>query len=403
MRFSLLQKEPNYMYIYNPYIFTAPEQPLTMEAFIAPADFDPNAQELNIVQAFAAYSNVNKKYVFSVSPSVNSTLLPAVSTRSYACSENGSGYTILTFGTINWTVGSTKRHIVVIDSVTNINAAISVGGVWAYASKGVNSIQSTANTYIRWIHCEDLSSITSLQYNAFSNCSNLEGNLNLPSGLSVLEVGNGFGGVFSNCKKIIGSITIPSGMTQLGGYAFDQCSGITAIINLNSANITEIGVACFRGCSGLQMTLELPVNLSIIRDYSFSGCSNISGDLRIPRNVTHIGLSAFQGCSSLTFLDMLGSIVETMAEGNGFEGCFYGCSNISGTLVIPSTMKTIGNFSFTGCSNIQSYFILAMVAPAIGNYSFREYHKPLFVPSGATGYDVSPWTDTNIFSSITYY
>lgn len=63
------------------------------------------------MKAFAAYSNANKKYIFSVGTSA-STELPAVTGRSYAYAENGGAYTTIVSGTITWTVGSTKRNAV---------------------------------------------------------------------------------------------------------------------------------------------------------------------------------------------------------------------------------------------------------------------------------------------------
>ena len=54
------------MYPINPYMNAQAVAPLTMEAFVAPADFNPDAQELNIVKAFASYPDANKKYIFSV-------------------------------------------------------------------------------------------------------------------------------------------------------------------------------------------------------------------------------------------------------------------------------------------------------------------------------------------------
>jgi hypothetical protein len=59
---------------------------LKMEAFVAPVNFDPDAQELNIVKAFSAYQNEAKKYIFSVSSSSTTTVLPVLQNRSYVYS-----------------------------------------------------------------------------------------------------------------------------------------------------------------------------------------------------------------------------------------------------------------------------------------------------------------------------
>jgi len=121
------------MYFYNAFTKLPAVAPLTMEAFVAPADFDPDAQELNIVKAFAAYSDANKKYIFSVGTSAT-TVLQAITGRSYAYAENGGSYTTIASGTVTWTSNSTKRNVIVIDYAISIVANIPNSSVWAYIS-----------------------------------------------------------------------------------------------------------------------------------------------------------------------------------------------------------------------------------------------------------------------------
>ncbi len=81
------------------YLFDFPLADNGYFAFIAPLDFFPTAQELNIIDVYNNYSDVNKKYIFSVGDSLT-TVLPLSTGRTYAYSENGSGYTTISSGTI---------------------------------------------------------------------------------------------------------------------------------------------------------------------------------------------------------------------------------------------------------------------------------------------------------------
>ena len=240
------------MYPINPYMNAPAVVPLTMEAFVAPANFDPDAQELNIVKAFAAYPDANKKYIFSVGTSTT-TVLPAVTGRTYAYAENGGAYTTIPSGTVTWTVGSTKRNVVVIDSASSIIASIPVGGVWLYVSDKCYSITSSNNTSLKHIHCQIRNSITQLGNNAFQNCSGLTGALTIPS--SVTTIGTS---AFYACSALTGSLTIPNSVTSIGSDAFRGCSGFTSITVQKISPIT-LSSSPFIGVNKATCILHVPV------------------------------------------------------------------------------------------------------------------------------------------------
>ena len=55
-------------------------------------------------------------------------------------------------------------------------------------------------------------------------------------------------------------------------------------------------------------------------------------------------------------------------------------------------------------SNVASVYCYATSAPTVGTEGFTltGAARPLHVKIGATGYNVAPWTNTAIFSSIIY-
>ena len=225
------------MYPINPYMNTPAVAPLTMEAFVAPADFDPDAQELNIVKAFAAYPNANKKYIFSVGTST-STVLPAVTGRSYAYSENGGAYTTIPSGTVTWTVGSTKRNVVVIDIAATIIADIPSSAIWAYMSQFVYTIYANGNSTLKHIHCEILSSITFVSNTAFNYCAALAGDFMLQN------------------------------LTEIGNDAFFNCyANHTNDLLIIGANITHLGTRCFAN-TGLFKKVELRKKVALSAEHA---------------------------------------------------------------------------------------------------------------------------------------
>jgi len=75
-------------------------------------------------------------------------------------------------------------------------------------------------------------------------------------------------------------------------------------------------------------------------------------------------------------------------------------------LVLSGTwsVSSIGNYSFAGMNNVTSVYCYATSAPTVGTGGFTlgGTARPLHVKIGATGYNVAPWTNTAIFSSIIY-
>ena len=60
-----------------------------------------------------------------------------------------------------------------------------------------------------------------------------------------------------------------TGLSNMGNYAFSNCSGLTSITIPN--NVTGIGDGTFFGCSGL-ISITIPNNVSSIGRQAFSGC-----------------------------------------------------------------------------------------------------------------------------------
>ena len=353
------------MYPINPFMSTPAVVPLTMEAFVAPANFDPDAQELNIVKAFAAYPNADKKYIFSVGTST-STVLPAVTGRSYAYSQNGGAYTNIVSGTITWTVGSTKRNVVVIyyESGGIVND-IPIGAIWGYFGEKCSSISSVNNIHLKYIHFQNINTLVSLKNDTFYGCSGLSGTINIPNSLTYLSQA-----MFYGCAGLT-SVIIPSSVISIGGYAFYGCTGLTSFIIPSS--VTSIGAYAFYGCTGLT-SIIIPSSVTSLEYRVFKGCTGLTSVI-IPSSVISIGDEAFQSCIGLT------------------------------SIIIPSSVEIIGSAAFAFCNKL-SYINIHISNPIIiNNITFYNVNKaiPLHVPVGSlAAYQAAPyWNEfTNIIDDL---
>ena len=198
-------------------------------------------------------------------------------------------------------------------------------------------------------------------------------------------------------RKQINKIELPSGLTRIGNNAFLQASvtdveipntvisiGTNAFWNCNTikttlpASVQELGATAFYGtfvvnvdenspyfcsekggkilynkdkttlyqvsqdCAG---DFTIPSTVTTINDFAMNGCDKVTGNLVIPDRVQTIGRSAFEssGFTSLT----LGNSVKEIGV-----SAFYQCAKMTGDLVIPASVTTIGEnaFASTGFS-----------------------------------------------------
>ena len=192
-------------------------------------------------------------------------------------------------------------------------------------------------------------------------------------------------------RKQINKIELPSGLTRIGNNAFLQASvtdveipntvisiGTNAFWNCNTiqttipASVQELGATAFYGtfvvnvdanspyfcseedgkilynkdkttlyqvsqdCTG---NFTIPSTVTTINDFAMNGCAKVTGELVIPDSVQTIGVSAFEssGFTSLT----LGNSVKEIGR-----SAFYKCAAMTGNLVIPASVTTIGENAF---------------------------------------------------------
>lgn len=115
----------------------------------------------------------------------------------------------------------------------------------------------------------------------------------------------------------------------------------------------------------------LPDRLRAIGGNAFYGCNNLTGSLVIPEGVTEIRRGAFNGCSGLNGTLTLPSTLrklgnnwnsDTADEGTDYYGgVFQNCSNLTGNLVLPNNLELIVE---TNEARWRCWSFIALIAPS---------------------------------------
>ena len=210
--------------------------------------------------------------------------------------------------------------------------------------------------------------VTSIASVAFEDCSNLT---RVTIGNSVTSIGDS---AFEGCSGLT-SVTIPNSVTSIGDSAFYGCSSLVSATIGNS--VTSIGNYAFEDCSGLT-SVKIGNSVTSIGSSAFYNCSELTS-ITIPDSVTSIGNSAFGDCDGLTSIYYTGDIngwcgisglSNLMSSGSSDRKLYINGEEITGELIIPYDVKTIGSFAFYNCSGLTSITIPNSVT-SVGSSAFE--------------------------------
>ena len=243
-------------------------------------------------------------------------------------------------------------------------------------------------------------------------------------------------------------------VTDIGRSAFYECSNLKSVIIPNS--VTTIQDYAFYSCSGLTSVL-IPNSVTSISSDAFWKCSSITS-ITIPSSITYIGSDAFRDCNSIIKVLNLSklsiskgsknngyvaysakvvynieesAIVDSLCfytdvEGNSFvcgylgnssqivlpqkyngknyniaQYAFYKCTGLT-SLVIPNTVRSVGDYSFYACSGLMSVSIPNSVT-SIGGAAFSGCSAltSITIPNSVTSIGASAFGNCSRLTSVT--
>lgn len=276
--------------------------------------------------------------------------------------------------------------------------------------------------------CDGLTSVTipntvrQIYRSAFANCTNLS-SVSFAGSPLLKVIGNS---AFYKCTSLT-SFNIPSSVTHIYDYAFNQ--------------------------SGLTSTLTLPYSLTVIGNYVF--CYTDITSVYIPGSVYYIGNNPFADCPSITLIEvdsesryfdsrnncnaiignnpisgyqptdnLFGDIDESADWIEGYSsfpdvlvsGCkntvipntvetigynaFEGCTGLTGTISIPSSVVYICGYAFAYCTGLTSITIPDTMS-SIGNSAFKDCTGITTVNFNATNCSTMGSSDYPCFEGCT--
>ena len=179
------------------------------------------------------------------------------------------------------------------------------------------------------------SSVTSIGDNAFQGCKfdydkviNNGNSSGYPWGATIYqEDGLGINGTtVVDCKENVTNVTIPSSVTSIEYGAFSGCTSLTSVTIPDS--VTNISNYAFSGCTNLA-SVTIPDSVTSIGSCVFDGCTSLSS-ITIPNSLTNISSYTFRNCSSLSSITCHATTAPTLSG-----DVFYRLPT-NGKLYVPS-------------------------------------------------------------------
>lgn len=190
-----------------------------------------------------------------------------------------------------------------------------------------------------------------------------------------------------NMSKLT-SIALPNGVFKINNSAFERCSNLTSISIPHT--VTTLGESAFSGCTAWRVVLpnslkyigknalyntftynldrswtdnvlyvenylikcketnnvssySIKEGTTVIADAAFESITSLSS-VNIPNSITHIGNKAFYNCQDIVSINIPKNI-ESIGEYAMYIS-YQKESPIGGTLLLPATLKHIGNYAF---------------------------------------------------------
>lgn len=301
----------------------------------------------------------------------------------------------VTFGNGVTSIGEFAFNGTALMSVDLPNSVTNIGG---HAFQGCNKLET--------IKLPD--NITSIEERTFAGCSGLK-TITIPDNVETIGIG-----AFEDCRSA-SSLVLGKNLKRVKVSAFSGCTRLSEIhipdlpswLNLelesnplyfahhlfvNGKEITDLFIenipfVCnFAGCEGLK-SVTIGEGVNYIDKKSFDGCKNLTTFIMKKGELKYIGDDAFSGCDNLTYVNIadleawcniqFGDKYTSNSNGVSYSNplaiahhLFLNEEEIT-DLVIPNSIKSIGDWIFCGCSSLNSVDIPNSVT-SINKGSFSQ-------------------------------
>ena len=198
---------------------------------------------------------------------------------------------------------------------------------------------------------------------------------------------------FNGCTSLA-EIAFPASLTFIGISAFQRCSLLTRVINLENTKVTKIDQYAFRYCTSLA-EIAFPASLTIIGDYAFQGAS--FAEITLPASLTSIS-SSFYECKNLKSVINLENTQLTSIGGSAF----YGCSSLA-EITLPDSLTSIWISSFQNCSSLTKVLNLENTkVTSISNRAFQKCSSltEITLPAGVTSIGSYAFSGCKLLTSV---
>ena len=255
-------------------------------------------------------------------------------------------YTVADDNTVTVTKYKGTSAKVTIPEKINSRTVTAIGGSAFYKNTGITNITLPKT-------------LKTIGYSAFNGCSNLAG-INIPSTVETLG-----GYAFANCSKLtsfsypvalksassnifyntpVKTVTVPEEVSEIPASLFDDANMLEKVILPDS--ITKIGAYAFHNCTKLT-SINLPDTVETIEREAFSDCGLTS--INFPKKLKTVGSYVFENTPIKTIKVKEG---VTALPNNAF----YSANKLE-SVVLPTTLKTIGEYSFYNCISLKAVTI----------------------------------------------
>ena len=167
------------------------------------------------------------------------------------------------------------------------------------------------------------------------------------------------------------AVYIADGVTGIGAHAFENMRNLEKLEIENSETLKKVGAYAFNGCDNLDGPLDLS-GVTDLGEYAFNACERLDS-VTLSDDLTSIPKNAFNSCG-LTSVNIPAK-VKTIGD------AAFANNSLSGELVLPDTLTTIGDSAFyryLSSSDIGGYSSITIPASvtSIGKNAFSG-HKSL--------------------------